>query len=100
MMYLSSAPEEPSGGIPVLEWLASGLTWWFDLLAGWYDAIVKYLPDSPFLFVQPPPELVAVMPAINWLIPVGDMMTMTAAWLGCVGIVYAVIIALRWIKAL
>ncbi len=98
---LTSVPDDGgSGGIPVLEWLASGFVWFFGLMESWYESVLNRLPDSPFLVYQPDAQLLAVMPAVNWLIPVGDMITITAAWLSACAAVYAVIVILRWVKAL
>lgn len=64
------------------------------------DKIQSILPASPF---APWIEQMETWPALawlNWLIPVGDMVKVFGAWLGCVAIFYLAQVVLRWVKVI
>ena len=58
------------------------------------------LPTSPF---RPLINRFADLPAlgwINWFVPVGEAVAVSAAWLVAIGLFYLYSIALRWLKAI
>lgn len=62
--------------------------------------ITNILPLSPFRgFIQSIGEL-PFLGWLNWFIPVQDLVTIFAAWLGAVAVFYLYQIVLRWVKVI
>lgn len=62
------------------------------------DHAVKLLPPSPFLAfsnIQIPQ-----LSALNWLIPIDFMVTVTSYWLSAILVYYVVQTILRWAKVI
>lgn len=62
--------------------------------------IINLLPESPFTVPDPPAEVVEAMGFINWLVPVGTIISITLGWVTCIFIYYTYILILRWTKAI
>ncbi|GHV09366.1 hypothetical protein FACS1894217_13510 [Clostridia bacterium] len=57
---------------------------------------IDILPTSPLRWaLELDNELLRF---INWLVPVGEMITIGVLWLTCIAVWYAVAILLRWAK--
>lgn len=73
--------------------------WILGQINGLINIIMAGLPDSPF------PSLIGSIPVstlqtINWVIPLGSMLTVLSGWLVAVAIFYVFRIILAWIKAI
>ena len=69
------------------------------LLNALLSQVFVFLPPSPFkehIVTFSENETVQY---INWFIPVGQMITVTVAWLSAIAVFYAYQVILRWIKA-
>lgn len=63
--------------------------------------IIKLLPSSPFTGIQSYiSNLSPYMATLNWFLPVGLMLKITALWTGAIASYYIYAVALRWIKAI
>lgn len=58
--------------------------------------ILSLLPDSPFLWVQSIDS--EVLNAINWIFPVGTIITHLEAYVVAVAAYYAIRLVLKWLK--
>ena len=71
----------------------------FEFVFDWgVDFIYTVLPLSPF---QPYIQQLAGLPYLgylNWFFPIGDAISITAAWLTVVGTWYSWQVLLRWLK--
>lgn len=70
------------------------------LIAGLGTAItwaIGLLPQSPFQSIDVSP-IAQFMPFINWLVPVGSIITIFTSWCACIAIYYVAAIVLRWLK--
>lgn len=64
------------------------------------DVITNILPRSPFRgFIDSIGQL-PFLGWLNWFIPVQDLITIFAAWLGAVAVFYLYQIVLRWVKVI
>ena len=70
----------------LVNWLKSAFSW-----------VIGLLPDSPFKALDMAP-IQAVLPYINWIIPVNFILTVTEAWLAAVAVYYIYSVIMRWIK--
>ena len=64
------------------------------------DVVLQLLPLSPF---QPYIQQLAGLPYLgylNWFFPIGDAITITAAWLTVIGTWYSWQVLLRWLKVI
>lgn len=62
------------------------------------EGLVSVLPLSPFQeYIQLFQDL-PYLSWLNWFFPVGDCLTVMAAWLGAVGLFYLYSIVMRWLK--
>ncbi|MDD4391066.1 MAG: hypothetical protein PHW03_09800 [Eubacteriales bacterium] len=68
--------------------------------AGIVSFVVGLLPSSPFAAYMAVSLSSDVLRAINWFIPVGQIISVTAAWLLCVAGWYVYQLILRWAKAI
>ena len=69
------------------------------LLAKVLDVLFILLPGSPFKLVYANDTVVSYLGYINWLVPVGILVSITELWLVAVSAFYLVQIPLRWAKA-
>lgn len=74
----------------------------FDLLVSAFDGFIQSLlelfPVSPF---RPFIEQFANLPYlgyVNWFFPVGDCLTVCAAWLTSIALFYVIMVVARWVK--
>lgn len=68
--------------------------------------LVEFLPESPFTSLMEsiqssfpadsPVSLPVMLNYLNWLVPVGSMLELTATWLFAVTVYYIYQIPLRW----
>lgn len=68
-----------------------------ELFEAFYALIINLLPLSPFAQFYSQwvaPEWVAWL---NWIIPVGAMLKVMAAWLGAIALYYVYSVIARWI---
>lgn len=68
-----------------------------ELFEAFYSLIISLLPLSPFaqFYAQwTAPEWVAWL---NWILPVGAMLKVMAAWLGAIALHYVYSVVARWI---
>ncbi|MCL2051209.1 MAG: hypothetical protein FWG91_05730 [Lachnospiraceae bacterium] len=73
-------------------------------LKGFLDAVVdtalNVLPISPFTeHIDALAEL-PYLGYLNWFVPVGALVAIGTSWLVAIGIYYAIMIILRWVKAI
>lgn len=71
-----------------------------ELMSKFKDAVISLLPLSPFSkfideFEKLNPEWLGWL---NWIIPVKQILIVTAAWLGAVALFYIYSVIMRWIK--
>lgn len=59
--------------------------------------VISKLPQSPFAQITSGPAQ-EYMGYINWIVPVGQILTILGAWCGCIALYYVAQIALRWLK--
>lgn len=78
-----------------LEGILNGL---IEICGNAVNGVLSLLPMSPFsnLSLSVGADIVAY---INFFVPVGQMITISSAWLSCIAIWYVVQICLRWLKA-
>lgn len=74
------------------------LNWLIELFNAFADVVLSVLPSSPFLPVINYLEGLRFLNYLNWLVPVGDMLTVMTYWLSCIAIFYCFSIVLRWVK--
>lgn len=64
------------------------------------DAILQFLPKSPF------PDMLALVSEIpylkelNWFLPIGEMLYVTTLWLGAIAIYYIYSAMLRFVRVI
>lgn len=79
----------------------NGLWLLFTWLAN-YTEVGKYLPISPVQRWLVNWDGIAVIQGylkyINWFIPVSTLLNIMAIWLAAIGVFYAVMAILRWVK--
>lgn len=76
------------------------IEFFLELMSKFKDVIISLLPLSPFTkFID---EFEALNPEwlgwLNWVVPVKDILIVTAAWLGAVGLFYLYSVIMRWVK--
>lgn len=75
-----------------------------DFLTGGLNAILAFLPDSPFQFLLATLRgnsfIANILQMVNWFIPVYSWVGVLEGWLVAVGIYYIYQVALRWLKAI
>lgn len=80
---------------------------WSTLYEGFTSAVTKFLsvvlsllPKSPFaatIAAWEPPQYLGWL---NWIMPVGQILTITALWLSAVAAYYLISILARWVKVI
>lgn len=76
--------------------LKSLVTWVVDGI----KSIIDLLPDSPFRIDWVPDSVQQMLGYVNYFVPVGKMVKTMLAWTICVGVFYAAMIFMRWLKAI
>lgn len=89
----------------MLETLMNGITWVFNfllnLVGGALNLIVSVLPNSPFkpvITYAKEMNISEYLAYLSWLLPIGYILSITAAWVACVSVYYLYSIIMRWIK--
>lgn len=67
-------------------------------LIGLANTVLSWLPTSPFAGVASDIAGLEGLGWLNWFIPVGRMVQLTAAWVAAIALWYIAQAALRWIK--
>lgn len=80
-------------------WLVKLVNGFIKLLAKVLDLLFIVLPGSPFEFIYENDVIVDYLGYINWLVPVGVLISIVELWLVAIGTFYLVQIPLRWAKA-
>lgn len=71
-----------------------------DGLATVCQTVVHLLPSSPFeSFIDVSIDN-DILSALNWVLPIGQMIAVLQAWLVSIAIWYLIQIILRWVKAI
>lgn len=71
-----------------------------DLINSILNVVFSFLPVSPFKDVFTAMADNTVIQYLNWIIPVGELLSMITVWLGAIITFYAYQVVLRWIKAI
>lgn len=69
-------------------------------LLGLVSTVLSWLPTSPFADVASDFQSSLGLAWLNWFIPVGRMVEVTAAWCTAIALYYLASIMLRWVKAI
>lgn len=72
----------------IVKWVVDGI-----------KSVIDLLPDSPFRFTVPD-SVVSLLGHVNYFVPVGLMLKTMLAWTVCVGVWYAAMVFMRWLKAI
>lgn len=64
------------------------------------DNVLNLLPSSPFSSFLNAMDTLPYLSYLNWFIPVSQMIAIGQAWLVSIGLFYAYMIVLRWVKAI
>ena len=64
------------------------------------NQLIQILPLSPFRSVIAEFSSLPYLGYINWFIPVGDMLRITALWLAAITIYYLYMVAMRWLRVI
>lgn len=62
--------------------------------------LIQFLPTSPFRKAIDKIGNIPYIEEINWFIPIDDIILITMWWGTAIGLYYAYMIILRWIKAI
>lgn len=73
----------------------------FSFDASWIYSVLPLDPFKDFIVEFFEVGLSAdVLHWLNWFIPVGDFVKITAAWVGCVMLYYIYTVVLRWLRVI
>jgi hypothetical protein len=64
------------------------------------NAILVFLPNSPFTQYLTVLEDSQLLKTLNWIVPIGTFITIGETWLTAVTIFYIYSVILRWVKAI
>lgn len=71
-----------------------------DVLNSLLSVVFFFLPPSPFKGFWNGLANNEVIQYMNWFVPVGDFIAITAVWLAAIAVFYAWQVILRWLKAI
>lgn len=74
-----------------------------DLLSGGVNAILSFLPDSPFTILDnmdPTGQIAEWLGFVNWFVPIYSFVGILEGWLACIAVYYVYQIVLRWLNAI
>lgn len=81
--------------------------WWGNIVDGInnvsneiFQAIILFLPDSPFKDFAFPPEIEDFLGYLNYYVPFSTMVTIAFSWITCIGIFYGYQLILRFVQAI
>jgi hypothetical protein len=63
------------------------------------ETLIGLLPVSPFQALSNS-DVSGYISGLNWIIPIGTMLSIVQAWALAIGLYYVVAVALRWLKAI
>lgn len=72
--------------------------WMTEFLDKLGKAFVQLLPLSPFTSIINSLESMPYLSYINWFIPFGTLVKISAGWLVAIGLHYAYSVVMRWVK--
>lgn len=81
-----------------MSWLNNIYVWARNFVVTVINAIVSFLPDTPFKEIETS-AISGYMGNINWVIPVGTIIGITAVWVSAILMYYGYSVILRWVKA-
>ena len=70
----------------------------FDWIIKFLNTVLSILPKSPLRPIIEGLDQVEWLAALNWLVPVGTLSAIGAAWLVAIGTFYLYQVVLRWVK--
>lgn len=73
----------------------SSVTDWIYIML---QAVINLLPNSPFASISIPTSLSNVLGYINYVIPVANIVKVTALWVTAIVTYYVILLILRWVK--
>ena len=89
-----------------MEWIMNLVTFIFNfviyLVGMVFNTLFSFLPDSPFSGVPLMLKrngLVDLFGYVSYIIPIKQIISITVAWVTCIGLYFIYSIALRFIKA-
>lgn len=71
-----------------------------DLVDEIVNSVVLLLPDSPFVDIEIPDEVLSLMGYVNYFVPISAMLGIGAAWLIAIGTYYLYQTILRWTQTI
>lgn len=71
-----------------------------DFIVNVLNAMLSFLPDSPFATYLDNTVVNKYLGYVNWFIPVADMIAIGQAWLIAIAVFYIYQALLRWVKAI
>lgn len=84
--------------------LAGTISGWGNDILNWVQDkgnwLVKFLPHSPFRRAIALIGNIPYMEEIAWFVPIHEMVLILMWWVSAIGVYYAYMIVLRWIKAI
>lgn len=87
----------------VFEWLTTNLMNLFITIANFFieviETIINFLPRSPFRSIDFS-GMESIIANVNWFIPIGQMLDITALWCGAIFTYYCYMHILRLIKVI
>lgn len=82
-------------------WLVDFLNFLIRGLGVALQALLQYLPDSPFQAIfYSNTYLSNFLGFINYFVPIQVFSTILSTWLGCIAAYYLVVTVLRWVKTI
>ncbi|MBE6890187.1 MAG: hypothetical protein E7485_09265 [Ruminococcaceae bacterium] len=74
--------------------------WICDMFNNIINAVLMFLPDSPFATFEFPPEVQQLLGYVNYFVPFQAMVNIALAWTAAIGIYYIYQSLLRWARAI
>lgn len=71
-----------------------------DIATNVLNAILVFLPNSPFADIEIPSEVKQILGYVNYFVPVRAMLAIAGSWLTAIGIYYLYQTILRRVKAI
>ena len=71
-----------------------------DLVDEIVNSVVLLLPDSPFVDIEIPDEVLSLMGYVNYFVPISAMLGIGSAWLIAIGTYYLYQTILRWTQTI
>lgn len=71
-----------------------------DIFNKFWQAIIKFLPSSPFKGFINQFQNIPFLEELNWFVPVSEIIVVMEVWLAAVVVYYMYSAIMRWIKLL